>query len=88
MKKLSMVKGSVRVRWSPQVDGFSTCPGDSMKYLLLLNGVADSFMSHNSSDTVQSKAGMGPKWLIDAISHEEPSALPGHDGPIVLVLIL
>jgi hypothetical protein len=40
MKKLSMTKGSIALRWSPQAESFSATPGESMKYLLLLNGVA------------------------------------------------
>ena len=88
MKKLSMMKGSTGVRWSPQVESFSASPGDSMKYLLLLNGVAGFAHDRSDATVVSSSAGCGPKWLLDSIERVDPSALPGETGPIALVLIL
>ena len=73
-----MTKSSVRLRGSGQADSFATLPGESMKYVLLLNGVLP-LASPISAD---------PDWLSTQLRTVAPDALPGLTGPISLVLIL
>lgn len=88
MKKLSMTKGSIALRWSPQAESFSATPGESMKYLLLLNGVAGLHRDRSETTAVSTPKGCGPKWLLDSLAQSNPEVLPGEDGPIALVLVL
>ena len=66
----------------------ATIPANSMRYVLVLNGVADYPPSASDRSDVSLPTGRGPKWLLDQLSEIAPEALPGKDGPIRLVLIL
>ena len=88
MEFTSTKKVSPRVRWSQQADAYATVPATSMRYVLVLNGVAGPVPSASDRSDVSLETGRGPKWLLERLSAVAPEALPGTDGPIRLVLIL
>lgn len=91
MEKVSTAKSSVRIRWSQQAESFSAVPGDSMRYVLLLNGVVSGHYATNRGDQARDavrEGGFGPEWLVDELSAASPESSPGAAGPIALVLVL
>lgn len=77
-----MSKSPVKLKSPRQTEAFTLQPGNSMRYVLILNGVIPevppSFPSRQE----------GEEWLTRQLLTHAPHALPDEQGPISLVLIL
>jgi len=78
-----------------QADSFHIDASASMRYLLLLNGVAvcapgarvgrpDTISDFDETESTA----VGPRWLVRLLTSVAPDAIPGPVGPIAVVLVL
>jgi hypothetical protein len=77
-----MAKSIVKLKSSRQSDSFTLMPGESMRYVLLLNGVIPGI--HPQFDSRME----AEDWLRGELEKSAPHALPSVTGPISLVLVL
>jgi hypothetical protein len=77
-----MAKSTVKLKSTRQSDSFTLMPGESMRYVLLLNGVIPGIHPQFESRTE------AEGWLRTELEKAAPHALPTATGPISLVLVL
>ena len=77
-----MAKSIVKLKSSRQSDSFTLMPGESMRYVLLLNGVIPGIHPQFESRLD------AEDWLRTELEKSAPHALPSLTGPISLVLVL
>ena len=77
-----MAKSTLKLKSSSQSDSFTLLPGESMRYVLLLNGVIAGIQPQFETRTE------AEGWLRAELERAAPHALPSATGPISLVLVL
>ena len=86
----------LRIPAVDQADSFRMEVTQSLRYLLLLNGVVPEGAGINPvrsgsqallSHLLPSQPD-GPAWLMTALAKVAPDKIPGTDGPITVVMIL
>jgi hypothetical protein len=77
-----MSKSPVKLKSPRQSEAFTLQPGNSMRYVLILNGVIPEVPTAFPSRQA------GEEWLTGQLQAHAPHALPDAQGPISLVLIL
>jgi hypothetical protein len=88
MQRVSTKIHSSKIAWNGQADSFAPIPGDSMKYVLLLNGVYSSAPCPPIPSASLANFGSGCPHLIHHLQENAPECLPGATGAIALVLVL